>query len=144
MRRATRRLVPATAMAALLLTIGGCRVGTYGPKVDDFAPAHSGRGVMTRLLQFEAGRVGGELLEVREAGLLVLTAEPAIVFFPWATIRHATFEDVPATLSHGDVPDDATRDGLRLVSRHPHGLDEAQLRALLDAYGLDAVREEGS
>lgn len=144
MRRAAKRLLRATAVAALLLTIGGCRLISFGPKVDDFAPAHSGRGVLTRLLQFDAGRVGGELLEVREAGLLVLTAEPAIVFFPWATIRHATFDDIRTTLSHGDVPGGATRDELRLVSRYPQGLDEAQLRALLEAYGLDAVRQEGS
>ena len=144
MRAATRRIVGATAVVALLLPIGGCRVGSFGPKVDDFAPARSGRGVTTRILQFEAGRVGGELLEVREAGILVLTAEPAIVFFPWATIRHATFDDVRATLSHGDVPGGATREELRLVSRYSQGLDQAQLRALLDAYGLDAVREAGS
>lgn len=131
-------------LAGLLLATGGCRVGSFGPKLDDFAPAHSGRGVITHILLPDASPTGGELLAVRDSGLLVLTAEPAVVLFHWSAVRHATFDDLAATVSHRRPPAADVLERLRLVSRHPQGIDGAQLRALLDAYGLDAMREEGT
>lgn len=131
-----------TLAVGLLLASAACQVASFGPRVEEFGPAHSGRGVMTDLMLTDRTTFIAELLEVREQGLLLLTDEPAMVFVPWEGVRHASFDDLRETIGHQRGPEPAVVDRLRLVARYPQGLDDAQLRTLLDAYGQAQVREE--
>ena len=128
--------------AAALLALAGCRIASFGPRVDDFELTHSGRGITTRIMLQDRATIDGELLALQDDdGLLLLTAEPAILSLPWRAVRHARFPQLRVEVSHGRAPDARDRETLRRVSRHPEGLDDARLRTLLDAYGLAEVRE---
>lgn len=137
-----RGLGRAMLTAGLLLGVAACQIASFGPRVEDFGPAHSGRGVSTDLMLTDRTTFDAELLELRDQGLLLLTDEPAIIFVPWDRVRHASFEDLRQTISHQRAPEPEVLDRLRLVARYPQGLDDAQLHLLLDAHGQAQVREE--
>ena len=128
-------------VAVVALALAGCRVASFGPRVEDFELSHSGRGIATRVLLDDRSTLDGELLALRDDGMLVITAEPEIVAVPWRAVRQARFDQLRIEVSHGRAPNSADRETLRRVSRHPEGLDDARLRELLAAYGLADVRE---
>ena len=138
-----RALAPrahALAPLALALLAASCQIGSFGPRVGAFEPAHTGRGVMTSVLLRDRSRIDAELLVAREDGMLLLTGAPEVVYLPWAAVRQATFRQLRLEVSHYRAPERNELITLRHVSRHPQGLDDARLRTLLDAYGLAAVR----
>lgn len=125
---------------SLLLILAGCY---FGPRVGNFAPAHGPQGVSVEALTRQAS-FGGELLAVREDGLLLLILMPRaggagtrVVALPFGVIREAHFEKLGAAcdMKDGQAPAVATRERLRRVSRFPQGLSEELLRLLLNEYG---------
>jgi len=123
------------------LALGLFAACVYGPSIGKFPPARSPEGVDVAAVSGH-GPVTGELLEVGEAGLLLLEAPPTVtrqrvVLLRYEAIREARFDKLGAryALKGGQPPTPAERERLQRVSRFPQGLTEALLRRLLDAYG---------
>jgi len=160
---------PTLLAPAAVLGLVAC---TLGPRFADFGPAHAPEGVrvVASLASSSAppGRteVQGELLEVREQGLLVLgmlvelrevrkpeKALPMqhsggrrrVVLVPFGVIQKARFEGTGrcCELQDGIVPTDAVRDRLRLVSRFPQGIAPELLRRLLEIQGQAEIQRLG-
>lgn len=123
------------------LTLGLLAACVYGPSIAKFPPARSPEGVDVVAVG-PHGPVTGELLEVGEAGLLLLEAPPTVtrrrvVRLRYGAIREVRFDKLGASyeLKGGQLPTPAARERLQKLSRFPQGLTEALLRRLLDAYG---------
>jgi hypothetical protein len=132
-------------LASLLLALLAACV--LGPHVDEFPPARRPEGVDINVSS-PHGSLAGELLDVRDAGLLLLAAPATatgkrVVLLPYGAIRAARFAKLGAgyELKDGQPPTAATRERLQRVSRFPQGLSDAVLRALLDAYGQAEVEK---
>lgn len=149
-----------------LLSLAGCRVGH---PVEHFAPAHGPQGVQAEATVAAANPAGvrpavkGELVEVRDDGLLMLGElleqrqrggrqvsihhpdwKPQLVLVPFDQIREARFVGLGCcTLRGGRAPNDDERTRLRFVSRFPQGLAPELLRQLLEASGQTEVRRLG-
>jgi hypothetical protein len=130
-------------LASLVLGLfAGC---VFGPRVDNSPLARRPEGVDVDASS-QLGRFTGELLEVRDAGLLLLVVPERamgkpVVLLPYGAIRAARFGRLGAGygLKDGQPPVPATRERLRRVSRFPQGLSDVVLRRLLDAYGQAEV-----
>lgn len=126
-----------------LLVLGwtGCHVG---PSVRTFGPAQSPEGIRTTLHLQRSGAVEGELLAVRDDGLVLRTAS-AVVLAPYAAINEARFAQRKG-LTRGQVgsrerrPPPSVREELRLLSRFPQGLDGDVLQRLLALHGQSYVQ----
>ena len=125
-----------TLICAALLAFAAC---TFGPKLRDFAPAKRPEGITVEV-DGGGGRFIGELLEVREEGLLLRTdvvsgPRPRLLLVSYPAIRLAHFVEMPASLDleKGRAPEPRARERLRRLSRFPQGLSEELLRRLLDA-----------
>ena len=130
---------------ALIFFFVACHLGM---QVRDFEPARAPEGVAVEAW-VERGKasggepkVRGELLEVREGGLLLLSPRPAdterrVVLLPFTLIRRARFDGLPGScnLRNGEAPGEAVRGCIRRVSRFPQGLSPELLRLLLEAQG---------
>jgi hypothetical protein len=134
----------ALLVSLIVLPLEGCHLG---PGLDEFPFARRPEGV-TVDASGRQGNVAGELLEVQDAGLLLLSTEPGtaskrIVLLPYGAIREARFGALGATyaLKDGQPPGAATRERLQRVSRFPQGLSEAILRRLLDTHGQAEVQK---
>ena len=141
-----------TALATV--TLSACAVGMH---VRDFQPARGAEGVGATV-RTPTATLTGELLEVRDSGLLLLTRDDAaashaapqqdkgqIRLIPYSAIARAQFAQLGARtdLDNGRPPSPGLRERLRLVSRFPDGLSPAVEADLLKAYGQSAVREVG-
>ncbi len=81
-----------------------------------------------------ARTVSGELIEVREDGLLILSgARSDLMLLPYGRILGIGFADEIDVTTSVDGPQ--PRRALALLSRYPFGLDDASLQRLLEAYG---------
>ncbi len=121
-------------MIVLALSLAGCMIGNT---TATFKPALSPAGVETRL-RFRRGEIRGELIEVRDSGVVV--APPGdIVFVPFAVIRIATFEQTNLTYV-GSSPSGEVRERMRLLSRFPGGLTPELLDRLLAMRGQQSLR----
>jgi hypothetical protein len=129
MRRAA---APAAALVA-----AAC---SYGVTAARFAPAMGPTGLSTTITTSSGEAIKGELLEVRETGLLVGT-EKSIVYVPYSATRSARFQHIGLTLGGGRAPSEPQRDALRLLSRFPQGLSPPLLRQLLEARGQSEPRQ---
>ena len=124
---ATRRALP----LGLALVALSC---VFGQSVVTYDPAHSPRGVTATMRTSSGRHLTGELIEVRDAALVVGNGT-TIVLVPYAVIRSAAFAQTSLFLDKGRAPDVSTRGKLRLLSRFPQGLSPALLQQLLDAHG---------
>jgi hypothetical protein len=129
---------PLAVTVVLLLTLPACTVATIGPTPERFPPAVSGRGV-TAVLQTATGRLQGELLEVRDDGLMVLHGREIVVVL-FRTIRRGEFEQMPVRIGGGREPSARSRERLRLVRRFPHGLAPEAKERLLSFHGQTELR----
>ena len=130
---ASRRALP---LGLALVTLS-C---VFGPSVARYDPAHSPRGV-TAIITTRGGHgLTGELIEVRDAGLIVVNGT-TIALVAYAAIESAAFAQTPLSLANGRAPDAASREKLRLRSRFPQGLSPALLRQLLDAHGQSELMQ---
>lgn len=134
--RHVRRLA-AIACAATLLTVPGCRLGGWS---DEAIASRLGAPMRVRT---EAGRVTGELILVRDDGV-VLYANGRLLLSPWTAMREL-HDDRSGELHvrDGRAPDSRHREALRRISRYPYGLADAQMQALLASMAqteLDILR----
>lgn len=123
--------------AALIAVLAlGAACLPYGPTTEKFAPAQTPHGIESDVLLKGSDRVRirGELLEVRQAAILVLRDGTRVTLVPFVAIRTATFGDLGATIGGGQVSR-SDREQLRLVSRFPSGLRPELEAQLLAAYG---------
>ena len=148
-----------------------CLVACHlGPRFAEFGPAHAPAGVRVEAsvaaskASVARTEVQGELLEVREQGLLVLgvlvevreeglkkvpmqhsDGKKHVVLVPFGGIQKARFEGTGrcCELNERIVPTDQVRDRLRLVSRFPQGLSPDLLRRLLEIQGQAEVQKVG-
>lgn len=138
----------ALVVPVVLLAFNACHVGH---SVKEFAPAFGPNGILTDL-QLKGVRVEGELLEVRDSGLLVLWKKrvPAgqqqrlvVTSVPLAAIRSGRFDLYGTLIVNGAPAAKNSLERLRLVSRFPKGLTPELRAALLTAHGQtepDAAR----
>jgi hypothetical protein len=122
------------ALVVIALSIAGCMVGTSSAT---FKPANAPAGVEARL-RFRRGEIRGELLEVRDSGVVVAPAGE-IIYVPFAHIRLAAFEQTHLGYM-GRSPRPEVRERMRLLSRFPNGLPADQLERLLAARGQQSLR----
>lgn len=134
-------------VAVMSLWLPAC---TLGMRTKNFAPAQGPEGVRIEALVRSAGAqapagVKGELLEVREAALLVLTSSGTrrVLEVPYAAIEAASFQNMgrKASLAGGVLPSPALRELLRKLSRFPQGLRGELLAQLLKTHGQTAVED---
>jgi hypothetical protein len=135
----------------VIVLLAGCAAGcAYGMTEKKFRAAHSPRGIETRITTSDAV-FAGELIEVREAGLVLLsetmfrlaptgtteTAERRLRLIPYAAVLVSRFEqlDQRVYIFAGRVPSGNGREQLRLVSRFPQGLSPEVLSRLLEEHG---------
>ncbi len=133
----------------LLVVLSACQVG---PRLETFEPAHQPEGVLATLDLVDGlvrgDRIEGELLEVRDDGLLLNVAPasetPArdrrVTFVDFSRIDRLRIAQRPGWVSDLDT---AKRDKLALLSRFPQGLSPELLDALLTAQEQDTVAVAG-
>jgi hypothetical protein len=131
---------PAIAsIGAAMLLLGACRVG---PNIETFEPARRAEGTQATLRFQVDGRTFtrvGELIAVRGADFLILT-ERGVESVPHGLMESAEFEDArPGRIRRAGG--DGDRRSIAHYSRYPLGLPDAQLGALLEALGQDALIE---
>jgi hypothetical protein len=135
---------------ALAVLAAGCVIARSGPEVGDFRPAHTPYGVHTTLSAW-GSMFEGELLEVREEGLLLLATEThregqgqeqgqgRLILVAFEDMATPIFRDYPVSWRSGTAPEAPARGRLALASRYPVGLSASQLARLLAAHGQDAL-----
>lgn len=111
------------------LALSGCYIGRSAERVE-LAVAPRGATVQLQTLR---GAVNGELLEVQDTALLVLTQQ-RVTLVPYRIIRRGDVELLREVTSAGRQPSAARRQRLSRISRFPHGIDPDTRRALLAAY----------
>lgn len=141
------------ARVALILLgclVSGCVIGMHP---SEFELARTPQGIRSTVVTSD-GRFTGELLEVREAGIVLLAedeiaAAPGVRtqrlrLIPFAAISRADFAQRGALqLSDGNQPSARVIQRLRLVSRFPYGMSPAIERDLLKAFGQDTLAGVG-
>lgn len=124
------------ALSATTLLAAAC---VTGPSVERYGPAHRAAGLRLEL-RLREGRISGELLEVRDSGLVLLT-EKEVVFTSFARIRDLR-ADAERIFYRGGKPLPEIRERLRLLSRFPQGVPPDAMARLLEARGMQAVRND--
>jgi hypothetical protein len=128
-----------TATRAGLLTLvilaflsNGCTLGMTASK---FRPAKGPQGVNMRITT-EQGEFSGELIEVRDTGIVVLV-DQKLRFLPYTDIRYSKLDQSSSygPISQRKAPKPDAQAQLRLLSRFPQGLSPELMRQLLDVYG---------
>ena len=150
------------------LAIAGCHVG---PQIENFEQARRPEGITT-MVELRDGiaereHVEGELLEVREDGLLLNTRKVGadgavkrrIVFVPFTAMEDVGLEELKLSVLHESDPwneedigtgvderlrsRERDRETLRLLSRFPQGLSRPLLEELLAAQDQSTVEVIG-
>lgn len=111
----------------MLILLTGCQV-RIGKRVEDYAPAHRAAGTGAMINTATQG-VMGELLEVRDTALVVLTSD-RVVLVPSRAIIAMKFDDLDVANHAAPLTPDQARH-LRLLSRFPYGVPDEALRKLL-------------
>lgn len=113
-----------------LLVFAACY---HGPSIYKFEPVQRPNGVDADL-RLGKTRVRGELLEVQDTALIVLTDSARVVSVPLRAIQAGTFDKLGTLIIEGLEPQSAvTR--LRPFSRFPAGLTPELRARLLAVYG---------
>lgn len=133
-RAARTRRLAIGAGVALGLGAGGCHLG-LGPTPETFEPAQRPAGVHATL-RLADQTVEGELLELRDSTLLLLTApSPRIAAVPLSSIRVGNFAQARESIVRGRFSSESERNVIRQLSRFPAGIPESVLRILLETHG---------
>ena len=121
-----------TALLVLACLMNSCR---HGMTAEKFPPAQSPKGATVRVTT-DQRQFTGELIEVRAAGLVVLT-EQILRLLPYNAILSSRIEHANRRygIKSRRAPEPEVRDRLRLLSRFPYGLTPELLDELLRAYG---------
>ncbi|HVT45354.1 MAG TPA: hypothetical protein VMT00_13295 [Thermoanaerobaculia bacterium] len=126
---------PFPAVVTLALCLTACAVG---PRVGDFKPAYSPAGIEVTLNLEGESTLKGELLEVRDSGLVMLN-DNEVILISYASIRRGGLAQTGIRIGEGKPPARAAREQLRLLSRYPQGLSPELLASLLSAYGQEKL-----
>jgi hypothetical protein len=128
-------MLRSTLIGAALLFGAACY---HGPSLRTFRPANSPAGIDADL-RLRKTQVRGELLEVQDSALIVLTESQTIVMVPVDSIRRGIFGERGMLIGEGrDRPRALAQ--LRLLSRFPAGLTPDLRARLLAAYGQTEVK----
>ena len=111
-----------------LLLCGGCMV-KLGPGPDTYEPAASANGIRASLA-LSSSALEGELLEVREDGIVVLTTDQ-VAMIPFDAITSSAFRSTNVALANKRMPTFEERRKLQLLSRYPQGIPAVALQKLL-------------
>jgi hypothetical protein len=123
----------------LVVLFAGCSVG---PRGETTALALSPRGALIELVTQTGemvGEVGGELLEMRNDGVVLLTDAGQVTLVEYEAVQHASLEHGPPGLTGANMRSGRTFQRLRRVSRFPQGLSPEVEARLLSAYGQSAL-----
>jgi hypothetical protein len=112
-----------------LIALMGCMLG---PTTRTFAPAHGPKGIEADL-RFKVGRLAGEVLEVQDSALVLLSTN-RVVRVPIEAIVIGRFSRRGTLIQEGHV-DRGTLASLKLVSRFPAGMTPEIRTRLLAVYG---------
>ena len=129
-------MIRATSLLMLVilasLSNNACTFGVTAPK---YLPAQGPRGVNLHV-DTSPGKFSGELIEVRDAGIVVL-ADQKLRLLPYTSILSSGIDQTAShyAISKGTIPKPEVQAHLRLLSRFPQGLTPELLRQLLGAYG---------
>jgi hypothetical protein len=105
----------------------------HGPSIYKFPPVQEPYGVDADL-RWQKTRVRGELLEVQDSALIVLTDSNKIVSVPVSVIETGMFDKLGQLIGPGLKPVVALAK-LRPFSRYPTGLTPELRARLLEVYG---------
>lgn len=84
-------------------------------------------------------RFGGELLLVRDEGVVLLWRRQAVLV-GWTTLERLSLHDAPVErVEGGERPEPRHFEQLRMVSRYPYGLTDSQLWVLLRSLGQTSL-----
>lgn len=121
-----------SSIVLTLVVVAGCGMG---PTTRNFAPATGPRGIATdlRVKWGPRGRVQGEVLEVQDTALMILSAN-RLVLVPIRVIQYGRFSRRGTMIENGKAHR-GTLDELRQVSRFPDGMRPEIKARLLAAYG---------
>lgn len=135
----------------IALLVASCAAAcSYGMTVEKLRHTSSPGGAIARVTTTSA-QFTGELIEVQDAGLLILTSsrrndrtqvqERLLRLVPFGAIESSAFEQLRRgyRVARRRAPDAANRERLRLVSRFPYGLRPELLAQLLASLGQKAV-----
>jgi hypothetical protein len=128
---------PVTFAAVAALASLGCFTG---PGADTYRPAITPSGAEVRV-RAEDTTISGELLEVRDSGIVVMPPDD-IVYISFAAIDHLSLRQERIFYSGGEPKPDV-RERLRLISRFPGGLPPEHLERLLGGRGKSSLRPIG-
>jgi hypothetical protein len=122
-------------VSVAVLGFAGCAVG---PTTRNFGPAAGPRGIAAdlRVRWGPTGRIQGEVLEVQDTALVLLSAN-RVVLVPIRAIGVGKFSRRGTLIEEGRVSR-RSLDRLRIVSRFPAGLTPEVRARLLAAYGQTA------
>lgn len=127
-------MLRSTVICSALLLALACY---HGPSLRTFQPALRPDGIGAEL-QLRDTTIAGELLEVQDTALIVLTAG-GVVVVPVAEIRHGIFAQRGPLLGEGIAPQRPLAE-LRNLSRFPSGMTPEIRARLLAAYGQTELR----
>ena len=120
----------------IVLTLG-CLTSScsFGMTARKYRPAQDPKGVIMRL-DTAQGKLVGELIEVRDSGIIVLT-DQKLSLLPYTAILSSEVDQTESrfSISNRMIPKPEVQTRLRLLSRFPQGLTPELMRQLLDAYG---------
>jgi hypothetical protein len=127
----------------LALVPAGC-VFNHGPRADRLPPVRTASGA-TATVQMEGStrRVVGELLEVRDTSLLMIS-EQRVVEVLFTALRRISIAGRRISAGNERALSPAYEQQLRLLSRHPSGMTPQLLASLLETMGQAEVIREGS
>ena len=110
----------------------GCSFGLTARK---YRPAQYPKGVIMRV-DTTQGKHSGELIEVRDAGIVVLV-DQKLRLLPYTVILSSKVDQTASrySISKRTVPKPDVQAHLRLLSRFPQGLTPELMQQLLDALG---------
>ena len=125
-------MLRSSLLVATVLFCAGCY---HGQRLATFGPAQSPAGIFSDL-RLRQTRVRGELLEVQDSALVVVTSEAKVMLVYFDDLRSWRFGDKGAFVGDGgDIPVDR----LRSFSRYPAGMTPDVRAQLLSAYGQTEI-----
>ena len=126
------RLTGLLTLVVLAWLSNGCSFGMTARK---YRPAQYPQGVIMHL-DTTQGKLSGELIEVRDTGIVVLASQK-LRLLPYSAIVSSEVDQTSAhySISKQTLPKPDVQAHLRLLSRFPQGLTPEFLHQLLGAYG---------
>lgn len=127
-----RRSVGTLALAVLAWVCCACHIGM---SADKYRPASQPAGVRITMNTAQ-GHAAGELLTVRDTGIIVLI-DGKVHMVPYTAIQSSEIDQTSSNyaITNRSAPGADAQAHLKLISRFPQGLTPELLQQLLQAYG---------